>query len=139
MSSQEYLLSNKDPVITESLKTRIKYSMPYSVKSVSTSVYDRLNLDLLKVNFIIHEMEQLPGLPVNDVDSLNFKVSFLQRDAVPNTTWNNVWISGAVMNSLISPNMNKKKFIYDGTIFMKEGWNSRGVSPLKTPYNENSM
>jgi hypothetical protein len=50
-------------------------------------------------------------------------------------TWNNVWISGGVMNTIISPSMKKMKFIYDETIIMKEGWMSRGV-PLKTPYNE---
>ena len=39
------------------------------------------------------------------------------------------------MNTLISPTMNKVKFIYDETIIMNEGWNSRGVQ-LKTPYND---
>ena len=129
------MLSTIYPLTTESIKNRIKYSMPYAVKSVTKPVFSNIKVELLKVNFIIHETVQLPGLPWNQVESMNFKVSFLDRGALPMETWNNVWISGGVMNTLISPSMKKVKFIYDETIIMKEGWLSRGV-PLKTPYNE---
>ena len=129
------MLSTIYPLATESIKNRIKYSMPYSVKSVTKPVFSNIKVELLKVNFIIHETVQLPGLPWNQVESMNFKVSFLDRGALPMETWNNVWISGGVMNTLISPSMKKVKFIYDETIIMKGGWMSRGV-PLKTPHNE---
>ena len=129
------MLSTIYPLATESIKNRIKYSMPYSVKSVTKPVFSNIKVELLKVNFIIHETVQLPGLPWNQVESMNFKVSFLDRGALPMETWNNVWISGGVMNTIISPTMKKMKFIYDETIIMKDGWRSRGV-PLKTPYNE---
>ena len=102
---------------------------------MSKPLFSNLKLELLKANFIIHETVYIPGLPLNQVDSLNFKVFFPDRDALPMQTCNNMWISGGVMNTLISPNMKKVKFIYDETIIMKEGWMSRGV-PLKTPYNE---
>ena len=57
---------------------------------------------------------------------------FLDRDALPMKTCNNMWISGGVMNTLISPIMKKVKFVYDETIIIKEGWMSTRVS-LKTP------
>ena len=85
-SSEEYLLSTIYPLTTESIKSQIKYSMPYSVKSVSKPVFSNVKVDLLKANFIIHETVQLPGLPWNQVENMNFKVSFLDRGALPMET-----------------------------------------------------
>ena len=64
--------------------------MPYLVKSVSKPVFSNIKVELLKINFIIHETVQLPGLPWNQVESLNFKVSFLDRGTLSMETWNNV-------------------------------------------------
>ena len=101
MFSNEYLLSLNSPNVNESLKSWIKFSIPYLVEAVRKPLYSIVMKDMLKANFIIHEAVQLPGLALNEVESLNLKVSFLGDDTLPVPMYNDLWISGGVMNTLI--------------------------------------
>ena len=88
---------------------------------------------LLKANFIIHEAVQIVGFPENQIESFNYKVTFLGKDAMPLLHQAKVWVSGGGMNNIITPQYKRKfKFFFDETISVKECWVTRGGC-LKAP------
>ena len=52
-----------------------------------------------------------------------FCVTFLSEYAKPLNE--KVWVSGAAMNTMITHNLVKKKYVFDETIHHKGGWTSR--------------
>ena len=126
MSSNEFLLSTDTPLVNEGLRSRLKFSVPYSVSPVKENVLYLIASHLLKANFIIHEAVENFGFPTNQIESFNYKVTFLGKDAMPLLHQAKVWVSGGVMNTIITPQFKKIKFVYDETISVKEGWITRG-------------
>ena len=68
MSSNEFLLSTISPLINESLRSRLKFSVPYSQSPTSGNVLSNIASHLLKANFIIHEAVQVNGIPENQIE-----------------------------------------------------------------------
>ncbi len=91
-------------------------------------MFANVTVPLLKENFVIHEAIRVEGVPENQVKSFNYKVSFLGKDAFPIQNQKEVWVTGGVMNSLITHQYKRLKFVYDETITVKEGWICRGRS-----------
>ncbi len=126
MHALEYILSIATPTIEESLRKRIKDSMPCTTIA-PVGVLSTIAHDLNARNFIIHEAYQVNGLPVGQVESMHYCVTFLGKDAKPVQGHSHVWISGSAMNGIVSHKLKKKKYVYDETIVSKEGWVHRGA------------
>ena len=109
MTSIECLLTIDTPLISEGLRSRLKFSVPYSVSPIKERVLSVIASHLLKANFIIHEASQIVGFPENQIESFNYKVTFLGKDAVPLLHQDNVWVSGGVMNNIITPQYKKNQ------------------------------
>ena len=127
MTMTEYLLSHGTPLIEDSLRKRMEYSMPHSTIGGKGSVLDTLSRDLIPLNVVIHEAVLVVGQPKHRVETMNYCVTFLdKKDAEPMLLYHKIWISGKAMNGVISHKLMKTKFVYDGTMALKEGWTVRG-------------
>ena len=88
---------------------------------------------------MIHEASHVKGMPHEPFTGMLFCISILGKDAKVLTGCCRVWISGSVMNWLITVN-NKKttKFVFGETIHHKLGWISQRYEST-TPTEEVMM
>ena len=121
MHATEYVLTNEHAGVEMNLRARIN-TMPIAPSLKTTvSVLGTVSRESLNANFIIHSASLIQGCSP-DIQGMNFCVSFLSSNAQP---MGRVWVSGSAMNSMITHNLKKKKFVYDETIIHKSGWTSR--------------
>ena len=120
MGSYEYVLSSGTPGIEDTLRARIN-AMPIT-PLLTGSVIGSLSTEQSSANFIIHSASLVKG-GGSDIQGMNFCVSFLSSYAQP---MEKVCVSGRAMNSMITHNKRKKKYVFDETIILKDGWMSRG-------------
>ena len=86
-------------------------------------VFQSLPQEHHRANFVIHEASLVHGMPLDQFSGMIFCISILGKDAEVLAGYCRVWISGSVMNRLITVNNKKKiKFVYVETIFNKPGW-----------------
>jgi hypothetical protein len=65
-------------------------------------------------------------MPLDQFSGMIFCISILGKDAEVLADYCRVWISGSVMNRLITVNNKKKiKFVFDETIHHQVGWTTR--------------
>ena len=76
MHALEYIVSVATPNIEESLRKRIKDSMPYTTIAPN-SVLSTVAHDLSSRNFILHEAYQVNGMPVGQLESMHYRVTIL--------------------------------------------------------------
>ena len=62
------------------------------------------------------------------LECMGFRIHTLGIDGRPCTEVGDVCVSGSVLNRMVTHALKKEKFVYDGTIHMKEGWVDRGLS-----------
>ena len=108
------------------LRSVIKHSMP-TVTYSTESVFGKIERSLMLKNFIIHKAYHIEGTPINQIESMNFCVDFLGKDGEVLDCSKGMWISGGLMNSLITHNNVKKKYVYDATTVHKTGMRQRGT------------
>ena len=120
MKSQEYILSTKQPSVQEALHARIN-AMPLA-PTLKGSFLGNVSTKLGRANFIIHSASLVSG-GTPDIFGMCFCVTFLSEYAKPLNE--KVWVSGAAMNTMITHNLVKKKYVFDETIHHKDGWTSR--------------
>jgi hypothetical protein len=113
------------------LRSVIKHSMP-TVTHSTESVFGKIERSLMSKNFIIHKAFHVKGMPNNQIESMNFCVDFLGKDGEVLVCSSGMWISGGLMNSLITHNNVKKKYIYDATTVHKPGMRQRGTVTIST-------
>ena len=117
MNANEYLLSiNQQYVQNErNLRTYIRDSMPYSVVEEGGEKINPTNIldsNCLRSNFIIHTA-------CKDGHNVMYRISFLNKQA---QTDKKLWITSDAMNSIITHNKKKLKFVYDETFSNKRDW-----------------
>ena len=86
------------------------------------SLLDSISSDMGKANFIIHSASLIEG-GTPDIHGMCFCVTFLSEYAKPLDE--KVWVSGTAMNTMITHTYKKKKYIFDETIYHKDGWTCR--------------
>ena len=87
-------------------------------------VIGNVSSEYLKSNFIIHSASLVEGGGPG-VLGMNFCVSFLNKNAEPCET---VWLSGSAMLSISTHTQRKCKYVYDETLYHKDGWTTRNDS-----------
>jgi hypothetical protein len=68
-------------------------------------------------NFVIHNAIGIKNMPVRQIESMYFCVSFLNKFATVFDGMGYIWVTGEVMNELLSHTMVKNKFVFDETFF----------------------
>ena len=86
------------------------------------SLLGNVSTELGRANFIIHSASLVSG-GTPDIFGMCFCVTFLSEYAKPLNE--KIWVSGAAMNTMITHNLVKKKYVFDETIHHKDGWTSR--------------
>ena len=120
MKSQEYILTTKEPSVQETLHARIN-AMPLA-PTLKGSLLGNVSTKLSRANFIIHSASLVSG-GTPAIFGMCFCVTFLSEYAKPLNE--KIWVSGAAMNTMITHNLVKKKYVFDETIHHKDGWTSR--------------
>ena len=121
--SHEFILSSSTPNVSQSLRDRLQYSMPYIVWTCEVPALTTLSQEQQRMNVIIHEAARIDGQPVGQIESMNFRVTFLNSNAkdmnnVLCTHTNgssSVWISGVTMCGIVSSARKKRRFVFDKT------------------------
>jgi hypothetical protein len=135
--TRETMLRNTHTDQEDSLRERILTTMPVSNGPTARDggVFQSLPQEHHRANFVIHEASIVEGMPLDQFSGMIFRVSILGKDAEVLAGYCRIWISGSVMNRLITVNNKKKiKFVFDETITHREGWITRrlaGQLPLQ--------
>ena len=124
------MITNDKPNVEEDLKKRIKLAMPLSQNTRNGLIYGALPSTEMKSNFIINEIALSHGEPSGAIDSINFNITFLSSYGVCTDA---KWITGGVMNSIITYNFKKIQFVFDGTIHIQPSWKSHWHTLKHTP------
>ena len=127
MTSFEYCLSTTTPNEEKALQDRLM-AMPLSRGDGKGNVLNTVAARFQGLNFIIKEACNVAGTTPGQIDSMNFCVTFLAKNAESEPDGESQWISGTAMNTLVTHKNKKKKYVYDETIHLKEGWVSRIAS-----------
>jgi hypothetical protein len=133
--ANEFVLSSDTPNVAQSLRDRLRYSMPYIVWVGQVSALTTLSQDQQRMNVIIHEAARIDGLPAGQLESMNFRVTFLNANAkdtnnilcITTDGSSSTWISGVAMSGILSNTRKKRRFVFDKTIIFIEGWTAPGV------------
>ena len=122
-----YHLSTVNININKSLKDRLRISMPVALVGGKGSCFSATDRRFKHSNFIIHEACLVNGLPCNQMEGLNFCITFLDKFAKNVDSASKIWINGDVMTTLISHTNKKIKYVFDQTTVHKEGWSERNM------------
>jgi hypothetical protein len=128
------MLRNTHPDQEGALRERILSAMPVSNgHTTSDGVFRTLPQEHYRANFVIHEASLVRGMPLDHFSGMIFCISILRKDAEVLEGYCRIWISGSVMNRLITLNNKKKiKFVFDETINHQPGWTTQQyVGPQK--------
>jgi hypothetical protein len=125
--SRETMLRNTHPDQEGALRERILSTMPVSNgPTTRDGVFQTLPQEYHRANFVIHEVSLVQGMPLDQFSGMIFCISILRKDAEVLEGYCRVWISGSVMNRLITVNNKRKiKFVFDETINHQPGWMTR--------------
>ena len=67
-------------------------------------------------NFVVHQISLLEGDTHDSIESRLFGITFLLMDGSDDVSWKNIWVTGKVMNMLITHKNKIKKYVFDETI-----------------------
>ena len=73
-------------------------------------------------NFIIHAACEVHGRKRGRIESLKYQVTFLGQDGQGMEDRTSIWINGEAMSKMVHHNLKNVKFVFDETMFRKEGW-----------------
>ena len=116
------------------LRSVLKLSMP-TVTCAPESVFNKIERSLKSKNFIIRKAFHVKGKPTNQIESMNFCIDFLGKDGDIMDCSKDMWISGGLMNSIITHNNVKKKYVYDATTVHRMGMRQRDANIMKDDKN----
>ena len=112
----------------KALRSRIS-CMPIKRDPVSEdSLHESLHPSHMSRHFVILEAMDIEGKGGGVIECMGFRIHTLGMDGRPCTEVGDVCVSGSVLNRMVTHGLKKEKFVYDGTINMKEGWIDRGLS-----------
>ena len=117
----EYLVTSENITVADSLKDRLRISMPVSEKAYTGKCIGKLTRTMYAANFVIHMASEVNGVSPGRIESCNYCVSFLGENGLPMLNCEEVWILGATMASIVSACRKKIKFVYDETTHLKTG------------------
>ena len=125
----EYQVSQDSPAVAKALKDRLKGNMPYTTIPSKGAPIGKITKEMSGMNFVIHAACAAAGERPGGVDSSNYCVSYLGADGEAMSGKKEIWITGDMMTVMISVAQQRKKatFVFDETVHMKEGWESRMV------------
>ena len=89
------------------------------------TVVGNVSKQLKNANFIIHEAAEVCGKICGQVESMNYCVTFLDKNANMMNEKTRMWVTGDVMIELITHTNKKIKWVFDETIIHKVGWVER--------------
>ena len=118
MKAFEYILSTTLPLNESALRTRITSGMPLVECAGKGSLLGAVARDYTNSNFIIHKASLVEGGAPGCMDSMIFCISFIGKlgRVIDGSATKEVWITGGLMNSLITHKIQKKKYVYDETM-----------------------
>ena len=103
--------------------------MPIKREPISEgSLHESLHVLHMCRHFVILEAMDIEGKVGEMLESMGFCIQTLGIDGQLCTAVGDVCISGSVLNRMVTHALKKEKFVYDGTIHMKEGWVDRQLS-----------
>ena len=106
-----------------------------TVTCAPESVFNKIERSLKSKNFIIRKAFHVKGKPTNQIESMNFCIDFLGKDGDIMDCSKDMWISGGLMNSIITHNNVKKKYVYDATTVHRMGMRQRDANIMKDDKN----
>ena len=127
----EYQVSQDSSAVAKALKDRLKGNIPYTTIPSKGAPIGKITKEMSGANFVIHAACAAAGERPGSVDSSNYCVSYLGTDGEEMSGNKEIWITGDVMTVMISVAQQRKKakFVFDETVHMKEGWESRSILP----------
>ena len=87
-------------------------------------------------NFILHRICVMDGKIQDTIETRLYFITFLLIDGYKDCNWTRIWVTGKVVNMLITHKNKTKKYLYDETIMDVQGspgyrylWSFFGVFP----------
>ena len=107
------------------LKTRLRVYAPVTCLPNGAAAFTNFSDDLLRSNFLVNAAVSGDDTG-SSLERMTFQVTFLNQAGDEHLDKSRMWITGDAMSSLVSFSR-KKKFVFDETIYMKDGWRHRNV------------
>ena len=121
-TSTVHLLTSDHPTTSEMLIARLKMCMPVVGNTIKDKCFCTIEKTTIGKNFIIHAACEEHGRKRGHIESLKYHVTFLGKDGQGVEDRTSIWINGETMSKMVHHNLKKIKFVFDETMFRKEGW-----------------
>ncbi|KAL7544230.1 hypothetical protein ACHAWF_016691 [Thalassiosira exigua] len=119
IKSTEYTLSGKKTHIEASLRQRLIHAMPITdINLDEYAVLGTITSTMIASNIVVNGAAYPGKGPRMTLDGMYFNVSFLGGDGEVHPDWSSCWITGAVMNQIITHTQKKYKYVYDATVLV---------------------
>ena len=120
-----YKLSTKWPSVYMEMIIRLKETIPVALNTVCSGILGKIHGDFKSTNFIIHEASTVSSFRYGHVEDLNYRITMLNKNGMPDSRMTNTWINGPLMAVLIAHPNKSLKYVFDETINRQNTWYSK--------------
>ena len=125
-ASRVHEITRLQPHVANEVRDRFRLTAPVTDMPPGVKEFIGLSQDCYRANFIVHAVVDRDASACS-LETMKFCVTFLRTDGLELQDCARIWVSGDVMNTLIATRRKKIKFVFDETVFPKEGWRQRNV------------
>ena len=118
LNAYEYCLTMSNQQDMDNLRDRMKNTNVRKNEETPPLhlIYGTIPPYLQMRNFVVHRISLLVGDTHDSIESRLFGITFLLMDGSDDVNWKNIWVTGKVMNMLITHKNKTKKYVFDKTI-----------------------
>ena len=118
LNAYEYCLTTSNQQDMDNLCDRMKNTNVRKNKETPPLhlIYETIPPNHQTLNYVVHRISLLEGDTHNSIESRLFGITFLLMDGYDDVNWKNIWVTGKVMNMLITHKNKIKKYVFGETI-----------------------